>query len=587
MVALIDEEQERSGSDPRPRAARSVAGRVRSAAQPLVVIGGTVLVFLGPALWDVLSDPTRPYGYLAADAFYYFTIATNWVRFGAPTFDQVHPTNGFHPLWQWLTALGEAAIEGLGRSHFALPVVAVIAGLLLLSAALVLLGLSSVKNGRVSPVFALLPLGAWPLAMSPVWWEARSKLPGHQLIPLFGTFWNFCNGMESALLLALFAGVVWFYVKRPPDTRFRAIAFGLLLGALALARLDHAIFAVTIAGLPLAYHLIMRDARRTRLDAWTLLAWLGVLLIYLGYNIATMGTAMPVSGAVKSTFPHPNATNLQELRAIPALGIRDAMFRIGRLGSIVVPALLAVAYVPFALRLRSTLRLRTPVLRVGHGRFSELMLLTAIGIVGLAAYDLTFVVSYQIGEWYAPISVLFSSLFVLQIAERLAENWPSRVGRWLGYGVFLALHAIGLMSFWNLHRQMTWGSDYAAFCLGQAERVIRHYGSERPKLLSRDDGVVAFATGFPTTSGMRLAIDPEAAQASDEGRFEQLLTRRGVDRITALHYLNARGFVVGERSRRVQKFAEAVLLARPTRVYEVEYVDRWFGILRARSPREQ
>jgi hypothetical protein len=586
MVALIDEEQERSDSDPRPPAARS-AGRVRSAAQPLVVIGGTVLVFLGPALWDVLSDPTRPYGYLAADAFYYFTIATNWVRFGAPTFDQVHPTNGFHPLWQWLTALGAAAIEGLGHSRFALPVVAVIAGLLLLSATLVLLGLSSVKNGRVSPVFALLPLGAWPLAMSPVWWEARSKLPGHQLIPLFGTFWNFSNGMESALLLALFAGVVWFYVKRPPDTRFRAIAFGLLLGALALARLDHAIFAVTIAGLPFAYHLIMRDARRTRLDAWTLLAWLGVLLIYLGYNVATMGTAMPVSGAVKSTFPHPNASNLQELRAIPALGIRDAMFRIGRLGSVGVPALLAVAYLPFALELRSTLRRRTPVLRVGHGRFSELMLLTAIGVVGLAAYDLTFVVSYQIGEWYAPISVLFSSLFVLQIAERLADNWPSRVGRWLGYGVFLALHAIGLMSFWNLHRPMIWGSDYAAFCLGQAKRVIDHYGSERPKLLSRDDGVVAFATGFPTTSGMRLAIDPEAAQASDEGRFEQLLASRGVDRITALHYLNARGFVVGERSRRVQRFAEAVLLARPTRVYEVEYVDRWFGILRARSPQEQ
>lgn len=104
-------------------------------------------------------------------------------------------------------------------------------------------------------------------------------------------------------------------------------------------------------------------------------------------------------------------------------------------------------------------------------------------------------------------------------------------------------------------------------------------------MLSRDDGVVAFATGFPTTSGTRLAIDPEGAMASAEGRFEQLLAERGVDRVTSLHYLNARGFRVGEHSRRVQAFAEAALMARPTRVYEVEYVDRWFGILRARGPR--
>jgi len=586
MVALIDDEPERSGSEPRSRAAR-IASRVRSGAQPLVVVGSTVLVFLVPALWDVLSDPARPYGYLAADAFYYFTIATNWVRFGAPTFDQVHPTNGFHPLWQWLTALCEAAIEGLGHSHLALPGVAVVVGLLLLAASLVLLGRASVKNGRVSPAFALLPLGAWPLAISPVWWKARDALPSKQMTPLFGTFWNFCNGMESALLIAVFAAVLWFYVQRPIDTRSRAIVFGLLLGALALARLDHAILAVTIAGVPFAYHLLMRDARRARLGACTLLAWLAVLLMYLGYNAATMGAAMPVSGAVKSTFPHPNSSNLEVLRAIPTFGIREAMFRLGRHGSVVVPALLAVAYFTFALRLRRTLELRKPVLRAGHGRFSELMLLTAIGIVGLAAYDVTFVVGYQIGEWYAPVSVLFASLFALQIAERLAERWPSRVGRWLGWVFFLGLHTIGLASFWHLHRQMAWGNDYAVFCLDQAERVIRHYGSEAPRLLSRDDGVVAFGTGFPTTSGMRLAIDPEAARASDEGRFEPLLAERGIDRVTAFHYLNSRGFRVGERSRRVQAFAQGVLMARPTRVYEVEYVDRWFAILRAHSPRQQ
>jgi len=584
-VTLVELEHDGSGVeqlDPaRPKA------RARSSTQAQLVIGVTVLAFLTPALWDVLSDPARPYGYLAADAFYYFTIATNWARFGVPTFDQTHPTNGFHPLWQWLTALAEGVIEALGQSRFALPGVAVIGGLLLLSAALVLLGLARVKDGRVSPVFALLPVGAWPLAISPVWWAARDELPPHRMTPLFGTLWNFANGLESAVLVALFAGVVWFYVKRPADTPRRALAFGLLLGALSLARLDHAVFALAIAGLPFAHRLLRRDAGRARLGAWTLCGWVAVLGLYLAYNVATVGRAMPVSGAVKSTFPHLNSSNLEVLLAAPGFGLREAMFRLGRHGSFFVPALLAVAYFPFALRLGGTLKPPRPLLRAGHGRFSEVMLLTATGVIALAAYDFAFVIGYQIGEWYAPVSVLFVSLFVLQVAEQLAARWRVPAGRWLGWGIFLGLHAVGLLSFWKLHRMLEWGSDYAVFCLGQAEKVVQHYGANPPKLISRDDGIVAFATGFPTTSGTRLAIDPEGAAADADGRFEQLLAERGVDRLTSLHYLNARGFRVGERSRRVQAFAQQVLLARPTRVYEVEYVDHWFGILRVSGPRER
>jgi hypothetical protein len=582
MAALVESDLGRAGGEPR----RRVVGQLRRLAGVYAVIGGTVLAFVGPAFWDLLSDPERPYGYLVADAFYYFTIATNWVRFGTPTFDQVHPTNGFHPFWQWLTALAEAVIEGLGYTRFALPTVMVIGGLLLLSLAIVLLGLAFVREGRITPVFALLPLGAWPLAISPAWWIALRELPEHLRLPLFGTLWNFANGLESALLLAVFAGIVWFYVQRPIDTRRRAVTLGLLLGALSLARLDHAVFALSIAGLPFAYHLAKRDFPRARSDAWTLLGWLAVLTLYLLCNVATVGTAMPVSGAVKSTFPHVNSSSLEVLQAVPTFTLRDVMFRLGRHGSVVFPALIALAYLPFALRPCSSLRRRAPVLREGHGRLSELMLLTTVGMWGLAGYDVCFVVGYQLGEWYAPISVLFVSLFAIQLGQHLAQKWRLAAGRWLGWAVLLALHALGIFSFWKLHRVMSWGNDYAMFCLDQSQRVIQHYGAEAPKLLSRDDGVVGFATGFPTTSGTRLAIDPEGAAASASGRFEQLLAQRGVDRVTAQHYLTARGFHVGEHSARVQDFAEAVLLAHPTRRYEVEYVDGSFGILRARGPRE-
>ena len=50
------------------------------------------LVLLGFADWLPLSD----------DAFYYFEIARNASRGQGFTFDSVHPTNGFHPLWACL-----------------------------------------------------------------------------------------------------------------------------------------------------------------------------------------------------------------------------------------------------------------------------------------------------------------------------------------------------------------------------------------------------------------------------------------------------------------------------------------------------
>ena len=36
------------------------------------------------------------------DAFYYLGIAWRWQRSGFSTFDGINPTNGYHPLWQWL-----------------------------------------------------------------------------------------------------------------------------------------------------------------------------------------------------------------------------------------------------------------------------------------------------------------------------------------------------------------------------------------------------------------------------------------------------------------------------------------------------
>lgn len=553
--------------------------------QAHLVIGGTLLLFLVPALCDVLADPTRPYGYLAPDAFYYFTIGVNWVELGTPSFDQVHPTNGFHPLWQWLVAGLYAGLSGLGFSRFALAPVAVVLCLLILGAAIALLGAALTKDRRISPLFAVLPVGVWPLSISPHWWASSDEVTGALRVPLFGTLWNFANGLESALLLLIFAVASWLYVRRPVTTLPRALVLGVTLGALALARLDHAVFSLAIAGLPLAYHMAARDWRRVRLGSWTLLACLAILLMYLMYNRVVVGRFMPVSGAVKSTFPSVTPDNVQWLLSLPTLDPRKAMYALGRIGSVTFPAIVALCYFPFALRPRASGGEQGPQLREGHGRFSQLMLLTAAGILALTTYDVLFVVQWHIGEWYAPISVLFVSLFAVQVAERITQRW--RAHRSLGWVLAVGLAAVQLVYFFELQRVLPWGKAYADFCLVQAPKVAAFYADSSARLLSRDDGVVAFGTGLPTTSGTRLALDAEAAAATTNGRFEGLLEQRGIDRITALHYHSARGFRVGERSRRVQRFARAILGGPSVRAFEVEYVDGSFGIVRPVSGRQR
>lgn len=157
--------------------------------------------------------------------------------------------------------------------------------------------------------------------------------------------------------------------------------------------------------------------------------------------------------------------------------------------------------------------------------------------------------------------------------------------RWLKtpgkFGPAIAMLLFTAIVGFPLHAVEGWGAEYANFCLRQAPGVLTHYGSFKPDLLSRDDGVIAFATGFPATSGTQLALDKQALEALHNGTFQKLLAERNVDRLTSLYYARAGGLRLNEQSPRVQRFASRVLQHAPERKYQVEYVNGNFGILRA------
>jgi hypothetical protein len=549
-----------------------------------VVTALTVLVFLVPALADAVSEERRSYGYLAPDAFYYFTVGVNWVRFGYPTFDQQHPTNGFHPLWQWTIAGLYRLLTALGYSRLALVPAAVVVGLLCLTVSLVLFGRVLARYGRLSPFFLLLPVGAYSVGISSWWWS--TPFAG---LPLFGTLWNFANGLESALAVLLYAWVAWLFVRRPLLRQSQAVLFGSALGLFTLARLDHGIFALVLLAALAIESRAQRNASRLRLSgiaALTFAAWLGA---YLLYNELTLGRFMPISGAVKSTFPTINSTNFESIAAFRTFSPRVKLYQLGRVGSLQITALGALFSLPFALRWelrdgRYALRVRDG----GRARLNQFLLCTALGTIGLVAYDILFVNTMHLGQWYVPVSEVFLSLFAVEWAGRAAARWKHRSALPTGIVAALALAGGTLVYFWRFQRVLPWGAMYADFCLEQAPRAVEHYGKTPPAFISDDDGVIAFGTGFPATSGTLLAIDPAGEEAWRRGHFKELILERGIDRIMLLNpaYIDATSGHVGETSEAFQTAVTNVLHGPlTTHNVEVEYSDGSFAVLRLR-PRE-
>lgn len=174
------------------------------------------------------------------DAFYYLEIAR---RIGAGdgfTFDGVHATNGFHPLWQLV--LAGVGLLLPGQTAF-LRASLLLCLLCLLAATLLIVRLVWRWLG---PGAALL--GGILVA------HGRAAMP------------SYVDGMEGTLALLALAGLatamVW-WARRPGAGR--AVVVGVLAGVAVLARLD---LAVVVWIVPVA--MLLRDRRWRWLGWWSL-----------------------------------------------------------------------------------------------------------------------------------------------------------------------------------------------------------------------------------------------------------------------------------------------------------------------------
>ena len=144
-----------------------MTGRVTSRAVLAIAV---LLTALLPAIDLAVGSVRHLFDPLASDAYYYFTVGRNIAQLGRVSFDSVLPTNGFHPVWQAIVAI--AFVVGRIVSLADLHVVALLLGLQLamLGGAVFLVGRAIERGeGRLTSLYATVPVGAYAIVMTPRW----------------------------------------------------------------------------------------------------------------------------------------------------------------------------------------------------------------------------------------------------------------------------------------------------------------------------------------------------------------------------------------------------------------------------------
>ncbi len=517
-----------------------------------LVVWLSLALLCAPVLLDLaLSDRSRPFAYAAADCFYYLTIARNMARHGVPSFDGQHATNGFHPLWQLIAALLHFATERLGIGRYTLLVL-ILVNLALVAGGLWLLARACAEKGRLSVLFALLPVGVYGLLVAPFWLTHQADLKGSMEgpFPVYGTSWSYVNGMESGAVLFFFGLSACFfraYEAQPSGSRARSA--GASLGALVLARLDHVLIA-----LPLVVALASgaRARRRSTAEIAELVLFFTVpVALDVAANVHWFGAAMPVSGALKTSFPVFTPLHLQMWVDLWKAGRHANLWLLQREASLVVPLFCACAYLAATFRARRLGATWLLCYRPSVRPYERFLVPTAAGVILLAGYDTLFVVDGP-SSWYLPVSTMFLSLAVLALAGRAPFALPA-AGR---ASVLGAIACLSSAFFLKLERQPDYHAAYARFFWHDAPELERHFRKHPPHLLEVDDGIVNYALDTPAMSA-GLALDPEGVDALKGGHLFDLAYERGFNCLTTLVYGSAAELAHDHSPAAAQRYAQA------------------------------
>jgi hypothetical protein len=465
--------------------------------------------------------------FLCKDTFYYLTVARNSTT-GFYTFDGELATNGFHPLWQiMLTGL----FGLLGRQDQVLQIYSTFGW---------------------SVLFTVLGYCAAGLAVYTI---TGSKLLGVLVIPGFWYFlfaliaprmaspYGAMNGMESSLSV-FFGGLLFCLcamLSEAPGRYFRSMGFYLLVGinlaVIVLARLDDVFLLLSFC---LCFLLLRKESFQSNFKTVAALAMpsLIVLAVYCGFNLYSVGTAIPVSGLEKGgPALSSNLEQLVEVLKPPAFFVDDNIMRhIGPRMQVHIlmwfPSLISVLFIMLI-----GARIGGPEKEGFDDRRLFFLALLAY-VIMKALYNLVNVHANHQDYWYYTLSVMVINFVALILFSKIYSNFKG-LGRVLKTYAVLLLVGFLVVQGLLLTKTLMWsGSQVYEFWSKRkiiATELLRR--KTDVKLVELDDGFISYSLDVPAIHGMGFVVDYKAHLARQKGRFLEYCYRRGFDIIASMQYL--------------------------------------------------
>jgi hypothetical protein len=465
---------------------------------------------------------------LTGDSYHYLAIARKATVAHIYTYDGLHVTNGFHPLWQYAIRAVFATLQLQSHESQAIAVllmalIATTVGVILASAAIVRLTNQYFLGLLLVPGLYYVVVG---VHVRNLW------------------IWSALDGMESAFSV-LFGGVFFYVLSHHigpaakgvfrPVTTFRAL--GLVLPFLILSRLDDVF--ILPAFLIAVFFFEPSPKKRILAGAWVAGPSAIAVLCYLLYNKMTVGAAMPLSGATKSGFVgFVTAYLTAAIHFPPLLDLKGFLMKTPSDGLMVFANSFRFVEIIYPLLAASFGALALWQYRRKNPEHSILFAI-CLYIIFKMSYNFLNVHPWHQADWYYAFATL--SLSVLG-AMALRKPWISLRG--------FPIAKNGIVTVYVLLMLLS-GSQYYATIVYQPEDTLtdRFWAKRdeiRKELLDHgvrgivnvDDGITAFLLDVPNMHGFAFATDVEAQRAHQQGRMLSLAYSRGINTIAGFGYMS-------------------------------------------------
>ena len=477
----------------------------------------------------ILHGPRIIIGSLTGDSYHYLAIARKAVISHIYTYDGVHVTNGFHPLWEY-TIRGMFTVLHL-QSHEGQAVAVMFAALAATTLGVFLASAAVIRMTNQYFLGLLLVPGLYYLGV------------GVQVRNLW--IWAALDGMESAFSI-LFGGVFFlvlsYYVgvsaRREFDVTRVYRALGMVLPFLIMSRLDD-VFLLPAFLLTLIF--FEKSAiKRISAGLWIAAPSTIVILCYLVYNKATVGAAMPLSGGTKSGFvAFLSAYLTAAVHFPPILDLKNYLARTPSNGEEIFANSFRMVEVFY------------PMLAAGFGGLaiwkyrrkqpsSSVLLAICLYIVFKCGYNFLNVHPWHQADWYyAFITLCLSVLGALALQgswQQLGKVPVAKCGIATVYVLLMLLTASQYYA-WIVYQSPKEPSNQLWQRKDELRQELLAHGVTG--LINVDDGITAFLLDFPDLHGFAFATDVQAQRAHRDGRMLSLAYSRNINTIVGFGYMTA------------------------------------------------